>query len=164
MALDMCLWADPLAMPCSSMLCNIRLYARLKHGTDSVCHHSKSHFQRFHCWQTVPICICQKSSCNVGMPTKVWVGTACAEIQSLFLAHLMVLLLHVLFFAGNLAVVSEPDCMSSAFPLLPQVFQKYLQLVDDAEKRFSLAKQHECHSVAIDVSLSTLSFAPISQP
>lgn len=32
----------------------------------------------------------------------------------------------------------------------PEVFEKYLQMVDDAEKRLTLAKLHKCHSVAIE--------------
>ncbi|XP_077537373.1 spermatogenesis-defective protein 39 homolog isoform X2 [Haemaphysalis longicornis] len=32
----------------------------------------------------------------------------------------------------------------------PEVFEKYLQMVDDAEKRYALAKVHKCHSVAIE--------------
>ncbi|XP_077537297.1 spermatogenesis-defective protein 39 homolog isoform X2 [Haemaphysalis longicornis] len=32
----------------------------------------------------------------------------------------------------------------------PEVFERYLQMVDDAEKRYALAKVHKCHSVAIE--------------
>ncbi|KAH6926326.1 hypothetical protein HPB50_017110 [Hyalomma asiaticum] len=32
----------------------------------------------------------------------------------------------------------------------PEVFERYLQMVDDSEKRLTLAKAHKCHSVAIE--------------
>ncbi|KAH8028193.1 hypothetical protein HPB51_014148 [Rhipicephalus microplus] len=32
----------------------------------------------------------------------------------------------------------------------PEVFERYLQMVDDSEKRLTLAKAHKCHSVVIE--------------